>query len=228
MRRMVPASVRPLSRRATIGAAAPALILTIILTTTACSASAPEGTSTPAATSTAASTPPATGAPVGDASTESPVAAAPGAEAPVAKVGRGGGAATVGAAASAPDAPVSYADGVTLRITDVSYATETSQGPGASTGREFARLTVELANGSAAPIDVSTSVVTVLDAEGNRLTPVYTPESGARDFSGTVDPRQTTTAVYAIAAPTDHSAPLTIVVDFDALHTSAVFRGALT
>lgn len=222
MRRTVATSARPRPRAATIGAAAAALSLTLVLTTTACSAPLPEGASAPAATPAA----PASSAPVstGEAVSEAPTAS----PAPVAKVGRGDGTATVSAAASAPDAPVVYADGVTLRITDVSYATETSQGPGASTGREFARLTVELTNGSTAPIDVSTSVVTVLDAEGNRLTPVYTPESGARDFSGTVDPRQMTTAVYAVAAPTDHSAPLTIVVDFDALHTSAVFRGALT
>ncbi|MDC7803778.1 DUF4352 domain-containing protein [Sphingomonas sp. BLCC-B65] len=222
MRRTVATSARPRPRAATIGAAAAALSLTLVLTTTACSAPLPEGASAPAATPAA----PASSAPVstGEAVSEAPTAS----PAPVAKVGRGDGTATVSAAASAPDAPVVYADGVTLRITDVSYATETSQGPGAATGREFARLTVELTNGSTAPIDVSTSVVTVLDAEGNRLTPVYTPESGARDFSGTVDPRQMTTAVYAVAAPTDHSAPLTIVVDFDALHTSAVFRGALT
>ncbi|MEO2135122.1 DUF4352 domain-containing protein [Microbacterium sp.] len=222
MRRTVATSARPRPRAATIGAAAAALSLTLVLTTTACSAPLPEGASAPAAIPAA----PASSAPVstGEAVSEAPTAS----PAPVAKVGRGGGTATVSAAASAPDAPVVYADGVTLQITDVSYATETSQGPGAATGREFARLTVELTNGSTAPIDVSTSVVTVLDAEGNRLTPVYTPESGARDFSGTVDPRQMTTAVYAVAAPTDHSAPLTIVVDFDALHTSAVFRGALT
>lgn len=225
MRRTVATSARPRPRAATIGAAAAALSLTLVLTTTACSAPLPEGASAPAATPAA----PASSAPVstGEAVSEAPTAS-PAADAPVAKVGRGGGTATVSAAASAPDAPVVYADGVTLQITDVSYATETSQGPGAATGREFARLTVQLTNGSTAPIDVSTSVVTVLDAEGNRLTPVYTPESGARDFSGTVDPRQMTTAVYAVAAPTDHSAPLTIVVDFDALHTSAVFRGALT
>lgn len=225
MRRTVATSARPRPRAATIGAAAAALSLTLVLTTTACSAPLPEGASAPAATPAA----PASSAPVstGEAVSEAPPAS-PAADAPVAKVGRGGGTATVSAAASAPDAPVVYADGVTLQITDVSYATETSQGPGTSTGREFARLTVELTNGSSQPIDVSTSVVTVLDAEGNRLTPVYTPESGARDFSGTVDPRQTATAVYAVAAPTDHSAPLTIVVDFDALHTSAVFRGALT
>ena len=222
MRRTVATSARPRPRAATIGAAAAALSLTLVLTTTACSAPLPEGASAPAAIPAA----PASSAPVstGEAVSEAPTAS----PAPVAKVGRGGGTATVSAAASAPDAPEVYADGVTLQITDVSYATETSQGPGAATGREFARLTVELTNGSTAPIDVSTSVVTVLDAEGNRLTPVYTPESGARDFSGTVDPRQMTTAVYAVAAPTDHSAPLTIVVDFDALHTSAVFRGALT
>ncbi|WP_121189808.1 DUF4352 domain-containing protein [Microbacterium sp. AG790] len=221
---MIATSAHPLSRRATTGIAAAALGLTIILTATACSEPPAEGTSAASQVPTAPPTP----AP--SAATATPAdAPPPAADAPVAKVGRiGGGAATVGAAASAPGAPVVYSDGVTLRITDVSYAAETSQGPGTSTGREFARLTVELTNGSSQPIDVSTSVVTVLDAEGNRFTPVYTPESGARDFSGTVDPRQTTTAVYAVAAPTDHSAPLTIVVDFDALHTSAVFRGALT
>lgn len=216
-------------RRAT-GAASAALVLAVALVVAGCTtggsdqtdqAATPRTSSAPAAAPT--TTAPATSGSLAEASPSAP------AQPPVAKVQRDGGtAATVGAEVSAPNAPVVYADGVTLRITDVSYATEASQGPGASTGREFARLTVELTNGSTAPIDVSTSVVTVLDAGGARLVPVYTPESGARDFSGSVDPGLATTAVYAVAAPADHSAPLTIVVDFDAVHASAVFRGALT
>ena len=209
--------------RGTTAAAAAALMLAVALMTAGCSATVADEASAPGASTATTPEPSASSAPAA-AADPSPTDPA---EAPVAKVRRDEGtAATVRAAASAPNDQVVYPDGVTLRIADVAYATETSQGPGASTGREFTRLTVELTNGSAAPIDVSTSVVTVLDAAGARLVPVYTPESQARDFSGSVDPGQRTTAVYAVAAPADHSAPLTVVVDFDAVHTSAVFRDA--
>jgi len=176
--------------RGTTAAAAAALMLAVALMTAGCSATVADEASAPGASTATTPEPSASSAPAA-AADPSPTDPA---EAPVAKVRRDEG------TAAAPNDQVVYPDGVTLRIADVAYATETSQGPGASTGREFTRLTVELTNGSAAPIDVSTSVVTVLDAAGARLVPVYTPESQARDFSGSVDPGQRTTAVYAVAA----------------------------
>jgi hypothetical protein len=121
---------------------------------------------------------------------------------------------------------VTYPDGVSVRIADVSFAEETSQGPGAFPGREYARLELELSNDSDESIDLGTAVLTVLDASGTPVAPVYAEEAQVRDFSGTLRPGQKASAVYAFAAA--KGSPITLVVDFDALHTSAVFRGELS
>lgn len=126
-------------------------------------------------------------------------------------------------AASASD-PVSYPDGVSVRIAEVSFAEETAEGPGAFPGRAYARLTLELSNGSSAPIDLATSVLTLLDENGPAA-PVYADEAEVRDFTGSLAPGRTATAIYAFAV--GQGSPVTLVIDFDADHTSAVFRGRL-
>ncbi len=198
------------------GIGATLLALIVAAGATGCAASSRGDAASPPAATPAAATPTTT---PGTAATASPAPAAPtaAADAPVPKAGRDG----------APAAPAISA-AVASPAEQVTYGSETAQGPGAATGREFARISLELTNGSDGEIDVSSTVVTVLDSSGARLVPVYTTESGARDFAGTVGPAAITTAVYAVAAPADHSTPLTIVVDFDAVHTSAVFRGALS
>ena len=211
------------------GIGATLLALIVAAGATGCAASSRGDAASPPAATPAAATPTTT---PGTAATASPAPAPPtaAADAPVPKAGRDGAPAApaISAAVASPAEQVTYGDGVVLRISSVTYGSETAQGAGAATGREFARISLDLTNGSDGEIDVSSTVVTVLDPSGARLVPVYTTESGARDFAGTVGPATITTAVYAVAAPADHSTPLTIVVDFDAVHTSAVFRGALS
>lgn len=150
-------------------------------------------------------------------------------DAPIAKVTRPGssGAAAETAEPATTTAPVAYGDGVSLAIVGVAFGSETANGPGSFAGREFARTTIELTNGSDAPIDLNTSVLTMLDAGGAALTRVYAAEAGVTDFAGTVAPGDTVTAVYAFAVPADARSNITLVVDFDAQHSSAVFRGGL-
>ena len=148
---------------------------------------------------------------------------------PVPKVGRPGanGEPAQAAEPRSTTEAVTYRDGVTLRITGVSFGEETAQGPGSFPGRGYARLTIELTNGSPDTIDLGTSVLTMLDRDGGRVQPVYANEADVRDFAGSLSPGDAATAVYAFAVPEESRSHITLVVDFDAEHTSAVFRGGL-
>lgn len=131
------------------------------------------------------------------------------------------------AEASSTDRPVTYSDGVTVTITDATFAKETSKGPGSFAGRDYVRLTLTISNGSGDPIDLSTTVVTLLDKSGTAIAHVYANEAKVQDFSGTLKPSQAATAHYAFALPAKGRSAVTVVVDFDAKHASAVFRGGL-
>lgn len=182
------------------------------------SASAPKPTpSTPAPTAPPSSTAPSV--PPADLSTVTPLP----------KVQRPGATAapTVSAAAAGPTAPVTYADGVSLRIASVEFGKETKEGPGHFPGREFAILSLQLVNHGKQPIDLSTTVITVLDSDDQQVAPVYVEEADVADFSGTVAPGASTSARYAFAVPEASRSRVTVIVDFDSVHTSAVFHGEL-
>src|SRR5690606_29293144 len=121
-----------------------------------------------------------------------------------------------------------YSDGVEVRITGAEFAEETAEGPGAFTGREYARLSITLSNGSDSAIDLNTAVLTLLDADSDEAVKVYAAEAKTKDFSGTLKPGDAAKGVYAFAVPEDARDAVTLVVDFDARHTSAVFRGGLS
>lgn len=165
-----------------------------------------------------------------DSATEGSAAPDSDADQPVAKVMRPGSteAPSHTAEPASTSEPVSYTDGVTLQIMDVTWAEETSQGPGSFPGRPYARLTLRLANASDTAIDLGTAVLTLLDQTSGAVPRVYAAEADVQDFSGTLEPGETTTAVYAFAVPDESRSQITLVVDFDATHTSAVFRGALS
>lgn len=148
---------------------------------------------------------------------------------PIAKVERAGhsGDPTVTAPPASTGDPVTYDDGVSVRIDDVSFSKETAQGPGSFPDREYARLTLTIDNDSAGPIDLGTSVLTLLDADGTAAVRVYAAEAETSDFAGSVAAGKSATATYAFAVPADSRDEVTLVVDFDGDHTSAVFRGGL-
>jgi hypothetical protein len=149
---------------------------------------------------------------------------------PIDKVIRAGD--TTAPAVSAKPAPttgtVSYSDGVSLKIAKVTFAEETAKGPGSFPGREYARITLTLKNGSDHAIDLGTVVPTMLDKSGASLPKVYAEEAKVGDFFGSLAPGKTATAVYAFAVPSSARSDVVLVVDFDALHSSAVFRGELS
>ena len=126
------------------------------------------------------------------------------------------------------NAPVSYPDGVQLVITKAEKGTETGHGPGVMAGREYVRFTVKLTNGSSKAVNLNEVVVTTFYGPTKQLAaPVYTESAGTFDFSGTVKPGASTTALYAFAVPTKQLGRVTMVVDFDGLHTSATYTGAV-
>lgn len=123
---------------------------------------------------------------------------------------------------------VTYPDGVRLKVARVSFGKETDKGPGAFPGREYAVLTLRITNGSTKAFSLDTVVVTVLDRQGTAVSPVYVQKADVQDFSGTLKLGATATARYAFAVPKSSRSKVTVVVDFDGVHTSAVFRGGLS
>lgn len=135
---------------------------------------------------------------------------------------------TVTADSVAFSAPTTYGDNTVLTITKATAEVETGNGPGVFNGREFVKFDLELTNGSGQPIDLNSVVVTAYYGTTNQLAaPVYTPSAGTEDFSGVVEPGATATASYGFAVPTSELGNVTMVVDFDAVHSSATFTGAV-
>ena len=67
----------------------------------------------------------------------------------------------------------------------------------------------------------------MLEKDDKSVAPVYTAEAKVSDFAGTLKAGATVSARYAFAVPRSSRSKVTVVVDFDGAHTSAVFRGAL-
>lgn len=149
---------------------------------------------------------------------------------PLPKVQRSGSASkpTVSATPAEIKGKVTYGDGVVLRIADIEFGEETKEGPGRFPGRAYAILSLKITNGGEKAIDLDTTVVTVLDAEDQQIAPVYVEEAEVSDFSGKVTPGKKAKARYAFAVPEASRSQVTVVVDFDGIHTSAVFRGGLS
>jgi hypothetical protein len=185
---------------------------------------------TSAGASSSSSTSPTT-EPVGPEST--PTTVAPPLPQPVGsvpKVKRQGqtGTPTVTAPGAAFTKPVRYPDGVQLAIVRAEKAVETGHGPGVMAGRDYVRFEVRLTNGSAKAIRLDQVVVTTFYGTSRQLAaPVYTESAGTADFFGTVKPGASTTARYAFAVPAKELGRVTMVVDFDGVHTSATYSGAV-
>lgn len=169
------------------------------------------------------------GSPSAEPSGQAPKPAPTTRDQPVPKVQRGNDPAKPSASAKpvSTEDTVRYPDGIALTIRSIKFDKETQKGPGSFPGREFAVLTLEVKNKSKKNLALSSVVVTVLDKAGNPVAPVYTDEAKVQDFSGTLAKGKTVQAKYAFAVPKSSRSKVTVVVDFDGVHTSAVFRGKL-
>ena len=149
---------------------------------------------------------------------------------PVPKVQRSGGPAspTVTAKPAKVDGTVRYSDGLSLKVVSVDFAKETKPGPGRFPGRQYAVLRLQVVNHSKRNLSMQTVVVTVLDKHDVPVPPVSAVEAKVSDFAGVLKAGKKASARYAFAVPASSRSKVTVVVDFDGAHTSAVFRGKLT
>jgi hypothetical protein len=133
---------------------------------------------------------------------------------------------TVEAAAADFTGPAEWADGVSARVTEARQQVTAGQGPGALAGQPQTVFTLELTNGSEAPLDVNAVVVQATYAAGaSQAAPLY--DRDTVDFGGTLEPDATATAVYSFAIPADQLGDVTLSVDVDGHRFPAVFRGAV-
>ena len=132
----------------------------------------------------------------------------------------------VSAAPAAFSAPVTFGDGVSVRVTGVKQSTDTGKGPGVFVGSPITQVSVELVNKSKNAIKLDQVVASMLYGEPQRMaSPVY--QDGAKDFSGTVGADETATAVYMFSVPTSDLTKVSLAVDFDGGHTAATFEGSV-
>jgi hypothetical protein len=149
---------------------------------------------------------------------------------PGALVSRSGGlpaSQRVSASPAPVHSPVVYPDGLQVRVTGISQKTVTAQGPGELTGKPLTVFTIEMTNGTSAPIDLTQVVVTAAyGSPAVAAPPVY--DNGIQDFATNLKPGATATTKYAFSIPVKNLKRITLSVDFDGKHTAAVFDGSAT
>ncbi len=122
--------------------------------------------------------------------------------------------------------PATYPDGVVVSVNNARAAVELGEGPGVFNGRELLVVDLEITNGSKEPVNVDQVVITTYYGKEKQLAPVVYPGNlQMHDFSGVADAGSKASARYAFAVPKSALPAVTMVVDFDALHGSAVFTG---
>ena len=220
------------------------VVVAVGLGLSACSGTEPTG-SVPAPAPTSASA----GAPTAESPGPAPVEASGGPESssptgtpapplpnpvttPIAKTVREGGPAQPSITPGAPshafsDAAV-YRDGVEVKIGKARGAVEEGHGPGVFAGREYVAFDVEIDNKANAPLDLSQVVVTAHYGPSKQLAPpVYTASAETADFGTGLKPGEKASATYGFAIPKSDLGEVTLVVDFDGVHASAVYSGSV-
>jgi hypothetical protein len=144
----------------------------------------------------------------------------------VAREGVSESARTVAVAKADFAAPAQWADGASVRVTDARQQVTSGQGPGERAGQPQTVFSLELTNGSAAPLDLNSVIVqAVYGSDKAQASPVYDAETV--DFGGTLAPGATTTAVYSFSIPADQVGDVVLSVDVDGYRFPAVFSGAV-
>jgi hypothetical protein len=111
---------------------------------------------------------------------------------------------------------------VTARISQVSAVQATATRPGEVSGPAVA-VTVEIANGSGAPIGVDAVTVTLTDAGGNPATSIST--TPAAPLQGVLDAGTTKSGTYVFTVPADQRNPVTVTVNYSSGAPTLVFTG---
>jgi hypothetical protein len=133
---------------------------------------------------------------------------------------------TVAGATAPYTAPASWADGASVTMTGAHQQVTGGQGPGVLVGQPQTVFQLSLTNGSSGPLDLGGVVVQArYGSDGTVAGALY--DGSSVDFSGTLAPGATATAVYSFAIPDDQLDNVRLSVDIDGRHFPAVFTGAV-
>lgn len=125
------------------------------------------------------------------------------------------------------DGVVRWSDGLRLDILAVEQGKVEGVGPGVIVGEPTTSLTVRMTNRSNRTVSLDGVVVTMLyGADQRQARPVY-DDKDARDLTGVLKPGRSATAVYIFSVPRTELDRLLMYVDFDGVHTAAIFNGSL-
>lgn len=122
--------------------------------------------------------------------------------------------------------PAQWSDGASVRVVGAAQGVTQGSGPGARAGQPQTVFTVELTNGTDAPLDLTGVVVQATYGSGTQASPLY--DEATVDFGGVLAPGTTATGVYAFTIPAGELGAVSLSVDVDGYRFPAVFSGAVT
>ncbi|HET8590465.1 MAG TPA: hypothetical protein VFM01_12600 [Nakamurella sp.] len=119
-------------------------------------------------------------------------------------------------------APADFGGRVSARILSAAPITGHAVAPGEMSGPAI-ELTIEITNGSGAPIDLGLVTVNVTGSDGTPGLQVAGPP--ASPFSGSLPAAGSARGVYVFTIPTDQRHPLSISISYTAGAPVVLFRG---
>lgn len=117
-----------------------------------------------------------------------------------------------------------FGNAVSARIVSVASTQAEAHVPGERSGPGVL-VTVEMTNGSAAPINLDNVTVDLTDANGSSASRVTPTEP--HDLAGDLAPGQTTTGEYLFAMPVDQRGSVTVRVKYSADTPVVIFAGSI-
>lgn len=127
---------------------------------------------------------------------------------------------------AAPDQAVQAPDGVTVRLAQVEHVEGEAVAAGETSGPAV-RLTVEVTNGTDAPLDLSYAVVNAYTGE-DRAPAGRLVQPGGKPFEGELAPGESGTGVVLFSIPDADRDDVTVAVEYAPGTSTVVFRGDLS
>lgn len=118
-----------------------------------------------------------------------------------------------------------YPDGLRLKITSIKQGRISGHGPGVIVGEPKTAFTLRVMNRTGEPFEIESAVVTLLYGDPQRQAlPVY--DEAAIDLLGVVPAGRQVVATYVFSVPRRELDDVSLLVDLDADHKVAAFRGS--
>ncbi|GAB3669823.1 hypothetical protein GCM10027589_38010 [Actinocorallia lasiicapitis] len=122
--------------------------------------------------------------------------------------------------------PVSYPDGIEVRITKIRKIVNSEDGPGNVKGQVITVFTLRFTNRSGQPLDLDgTRIVAAYGAGKKKASPSYPAE--VNDFFGEVAPQGVREASYAFVIPVAKYGKVSLNATFGTGHKAARWSGSL-